>query len=143
MVPLWAKGESWLVKESCRYHKIIIDFYTRYYGVDDEDQKGLKRIWGQIFEKSYWMGSSHLLLHQWKKKFGKPWLRDLTFKSATNFIGRVAVKFVRAHKNARSYFCTRGQNCTKINLHEGSLLHEQTILHGDNFVCVEFFFYFF
>ena len=42
--------------------------------------------------------------------------------------------------------CMRGQNFTKIKLYDGSLLHEQTILHGDIFVRVKeksFIFYLF
>ena len=39
---------------------------------------------------------------------------------------------------ARSHFCTRAQNCTKISLNEGSFLHEDTFARADNFARRQF-----
>ena len=59
----------------------------------------------------------------------------------------VAVKLARTHKIARGDKIARRYFCTKTLLHEGIKLHEytfhkQTILHGDIFARVEFWFYF-
>ena len=41
------------------------------------------------------------------------------------------------------HYCMRVQNCTKTLVYERSLLHEQTISHGDIFERVEYIFYFY